>query len=134
MTPSNDTMLNFYQQLGRVFYGIADVDGTVRLDEVEKLDKIVKELWLPLEDTFDEFDTDSAYQIEIVFSWLHENNGHDGDTLKEFGEYMKEHPKLFTEKNRQLIYDTAEKIAESFHGFNKKETTYLHELSKMLKY
>lgn len=134
MTPSNETMLSFYQQLGRVFYGIADADGTVRLNEVEKLDKIVKELWLPLKNTFDEFDIDSAYQIEIVFSWLHENHGHDGDTLKEFAEYIKEHPKLFTEKNRQLIYETAEKIAESFHGFNKKEKTFLHELSEMLKY
>jgi hypothetical protein len=134
MKPSNETMLSFYQQLGRVFYGIADVDGTVRLDEVEKLDKIVKEQWLPLEDTFDEFETDSAYQIEIVFAWLHENNGYDGDILKEFGEYMQEHPKLFTEKNRQLIYDTAENIAESFHGFNKKETTYLHQLSSLLQY
>lgn len=134
MTPSNETMLSFYQQLGRVFYGIADADGTVRFDEVAKLDDIVKEHWLPLEDTFDEFDTDSAYQIEIVFSWLHENDWHEGNTLKEFADYMKEHPKLFTEKNRQLIYDTAEKIAESFHGFNKKETTYLHQLSEMLKY
>jgi hypothetical protein len=134
MTPSNETMQNFYQQLGRVFYGIADIDGTVRLDEVEKLHKIVHEFWLPLENTFDEFETDSAYQIEIVFSWLHENNGYDGDILKEFGEFMKEHPKLFTEKNRQLIYDTAENIAESFHGFNKKETTYLHRLSSLLQY
>ncbi|AWV97866.1 hypothetical protein [Arcticibacterium luteifluviistationis] len=134
MKPSNETMLSFYQQLGRVFYGIADADGTVRLGEVEKLDSIVKEHWLPLEDTFDEFDTDAAYQIEIVFSWLHENNWHEGNTLDEFGDYMKEHPKLFTEKNRQLIYNTAEKIAESFHGFNKKETTFLHQLSDLLKY
>lgn len=134
MKPSNETMLSFYQQLGRVFYGIADADGTVRFDEVEKLDSIVKEHWLPLEDTFDEFDTDSAYQIEIVFSWLHENDWHEGNTLQEFSDYMKEHPKLFTEKNRQLIYNTAEKIAESFHGFNKKETTFLHALSSLLRY
>jgi hypothetical protein len=134
MKPSNETMLGFYQQLGRVFYGIADVDGTVKLDEIAKLDTIVKEYWLPLEATFDQFDTDSAYQIEIVFNWLHENDWHEGNTLKKFGEYMAEHPKLFTEKNRQLIYDTAEKIAESFHGFNKKETTFLHQLSSLLAY
>lgn len=134
MKPSNETMLSFYQQLGRVFYGIADADGTVRLNEVDKLYTVVKEYWLPLEATFDQFDTDAAYQIEIVFSWLYENDWHEGDTLKKFGEYLQEHPKLFTEKNRQLIYDTAEKIAESFHGFNKKETTFLHELSSLLKY
>lgn len=134
MKPSNETMLSFYQQLGRVFYGIADADGTVRLDEVNKLYTVVKEYWLPLEATFDQFDTDAAYQIEIVFSWLYENDWHEGDTLKKFGEYLKGHPKLFTEKNRQLIYDTAEKIAESFHGFNNKETTFLHELSSLLKY
>ena len=132
MTPSNETMISFYQQLGKVFYGIANADGTVRLQEVEKLDTIVKEHWLPLEHTFDEFNTDSAYQIEIVFSWLHENGGYESNTLKEFEEFIKVHPKLFTEINRQLIYDTAEKIADSFHGFNKDETTFLHELSRVL--
>jgi hypothetical protein len=134
MKPSNETMLGFYQQLGRVFYGIADADGTVRLDEVAKLDTIIEEYWLPLEATFDQFDTDAAYQIKIVFTWLHENYWHEGNTLKKFGEYMTEHPKLFTEKNRQLIYDTAEKIAGSFHGFNKQETTFLHQLSSLLAY
>lgn len=134
MKPSNETMLSFYQQLGQLFYGIAAADGTVRFDEVEKLYTVVKEHWLPLETTFDQFETDAAYQIEIVFSWLHEQEWNAIDTLKKFGEYMAEHPKLFTEKNRQLIYDTAEKIAASFHGFNKQETTFLHQLSTLLSY
>lgn len=134
MEPSNETMLSFYQQLGRVFYGIANADGTIKADEVEMLDKIVKKHWLQLEKTFDTFNTDAAYQIEIVFSWLHENDWKSNNTLKEFAEYMTEHPKLFTEQNRQLIYDTAENIAKSFYGFNKKETAYLHQLSKLLQY
>lgn len=134
MKPSNETMLSFYLQLGQLFYGIAAADGTVRFDEVEKLYTVVKEYWLPLETTFDQFETDAAYQIEIVFSWLHEQEWNASDTLKKFGEYMAEHPKLFTEKNRQLIYDTAEKIAASFHGFNKQETTFLHQLSTLLSY
>ncbi|WP_304234618.1 hypothetical protein [Jiulongibacter sediminis] len=132
MKPSNETMLAFYQQLGKVFYGIAHVDGTVRFDEVEKLDIVVKNHWLPLEDTFDEFETDSAYQIEIVFSWLNENDWDQENILPDLKDFMKEHPKLFSKANRQLIYDTAEQIAESFHGMNKKEKSYLIELGHLL--
>ena len=63
MKPSNETMLAFYQQLGRVFYGVAAADKVIRLEEVERLDEIVKKFWLSQEDTFDEFDVDAAYQI-----------------------------------------------------------------------
>lgn len=133
MKPSNETMLSFYQQLGKLFYGIAHADGIVRFNEIEKLDSIVKEFWLPLEDTFDEFDTDSAYQIEIVFSWLNENDWEQKNILPDFQDFMEEHPKLFSKANRQLIYDTAEQIAESFHGMNKEEKSYLTELGHLLK-
>ncbi len=66
--------LNFYQQLGKLFYAVADSDNNIQQDEINKLKKVVREEWLPIEDSVDEFGTDAAYQIEIVFDWLLENN------------------------------------------------------------
>jgi len=42
MKPSSQTMLHFYQQLGKLFYSIAAVDGTVREEEIKKLIEIVR--------------------------------------------------------------------------------------------
>jgi hypothetical protein len=132
MKPSNETMLHFYQQLGRVFFGVAEADGTVREEEIERLDEIVQKHWLGLEDTFDEFDTDSAYQIEIVFAWLNNNDWDKDNILEDFKDFKEEHSKLFGYKNRLLIQGTAQAIAKSFYGTNKAENLYLNDLRKIL--
>lgn len=132
MTPSNETMLHFYQQLGKVFYGVAAADGTVREEEIIRLDEIVKKHWLGLEDTFDEFDTDSAYQIEIVFAWLNNNDWEQEDILGNFKDFKEEHPSLFGYKNRLLIQGTAQAIAKSFYGENKAEGAFLGKLRDIL--
>ena len=60
-------MVHFYRVLGRTFYALAKSDKTVREEELEAMKKAVKDNWLDLEDTYDHFHSDSAYQIEIVF-------------------------------------------------------------------
>lgn len=132
MKPSAETMMAFYQQLGRVFYGVANADGTVRKEEEQKLDELVKNYWVPQENTFDEFHTDSAYQIEIVFSWLEENDWNKDHILADFKDFTEEHPSLFTSKNRQMIMETAEYIADAFHHMNQKEVKFLTELGHIL--
>ena len=55
MKPSHQTMTRFYEHLGKVFYFIAAIDKNVREEEIMKLKQIVKNEWLPLENTFNEF-------------------------------------------------------------------------------
>ncbi len=132
MRPSTETMMTFYEQLGRVFYGVAHADGTVRKEEEQRLDELVKTIWLANEDTEDGFGSDAAYQIEIVFNWLNENDWSQQNILSDFRDYMDEHPHLFDKNRRQLIMETAEFIADSFHHMNKKEVKFLTELGHIL--
>ena len=132
MKPSVNTMISFYQQLGKVFYSIAAVDKIVRKEEITELKKIVKKEWLPLEDTLNEFGDDSAYQIEIIFDWLVENNWIIGDVLPDFKNFKKEHLHLFTPKVNSLILKTARAIADSFSGINKLEQLLINELASVL--
>ena len=67
MKPSNQTITHLYEHLGKVFYTIAAIDKTIRKEEIEKLKQIIKTEWLPLETSFNDFNDDSAYEIEIVF-------------------------------------------------------------------
>lgn len=132
MTPSHQTMIHFYQQLGKLFYSVASVDKTVRKEEIAQLNEIVKKEWLPLENNLSEFGDDAAYQIEIVFDWLVENDWKVGKTVPNFKSFRKEHPSLFTPQVNDLILKTAKAITNSFSGKNKSESVLINELRDIL--
>ncbi|WP_369752755.1 hypothetical protein AB3G34_13690 [Flavobacterium sp. WC2409] len=132
MEPSDKTMVRFYQLLGKLFYCIAAADNTIRKEEINQLKKIVQKEWLPLENTFDEFGSDSGYQIEIVFDWLINNQWDIENVFFDFKIFREEHQHLFTTTIKELILKTAEAIAKSFSGKNKSESVLISKLIVIL--
>ncbi|MEW4922648.1 hypothetical protein [Algibacter sp. 2305UL17-15] len=126
--------LKFYQNLGKLFYAIAAADNQVRDAEFDKLKAVVKMQWLDIDELEDEFHTDAAYQIEIVFDWLDKQDILNAEKLfNDFVDYKNEQPHLFTEPIRKLILKTAHAIAASFAGLNKSELIMLAKLDIELK-
>lgn len=125
-------MIHFYQQLGKLFYSIAAVDGTVHKEEITKLIEIVHQEWVPIETTLNEYGDDSAYQIEIVFDWLIEKDGKIGNGISTLENFKKEHPSIFTPQVNDLILKTALAISESFSNKNKSEMQLITELRDVL--
>ncbi|HSN47223.1 MAG TPA: hypothetical protein VLR29_00540 [Flavobacterium sp.] len=132
MKPSPQTMIHFYQQLGKLFYSVASVDKTVRKEEIAQLNEIVKKEWLPIENHLNEFGDDVAYQIEIVFDWLVENDWKIGKIIPDFEAFKKEHPSLFSSQVNDLILKTAKAITSSFSGENKSESVLIDKLREVL--
>ena len=132
MKPSHQTMIHFYQHLGKLFFRVASVDKTVRKEEIEQLKEIVKKEWVPLENNLNEFGDDAAYQIEIIFDWLVENDWNIGKIIPDFESFKKEHPSLFTTQVNDLILKTAKAIANSFSGKNKSESVLIDKLRGVL--
>jgi hypothetical protein len=132
MKPSDQTMIRFYQQLGKVFYCVAAADNIISKKKILTLKKIVKKEWLPMESTLTEFGEDAAFQIEIVFDWLLENDWNSLDLIIEFENFRKEHPSLFTPKTNDLILKTANAIVASFSNENKSEMELIKGLSAIL--
>ena len=118
----------FYQVLGKLFYAIAMADRHIRPVEVQRLRKYVRNHWLDIDQFEDEFHTDSAYQIEIVFDWLEEEDKNDEGYFKDFEEFYKTNTSKFTPKIKSLILETAEAIASSFAGKNKSELLLIFKL------
>jgi hypothetical protein len=124
----------FYQNLGKLFYAIAASDGMVRAVEFNKLKAFIKQQWLDVDDINDVFDTDAAYQIEIVFDWLNQENILNADICyNDFVAYKIEQPQLFTAEVKRLILKTASGIAHAFSGVNKAELIMLAKLDMELK-
>lgn len=125
-------MEKLYQELGRLFYAVSACDKSIRKEEIDALKKIIREKWINLDDTSDEFNTDTAFQIEIVFDWLLENNWDAKTALADFEKFRNEHQKLFTNELKDLILLTANKIADSFASKNKSELIFISKLQQIL--
>lgn len=120
--------ISFYQNLGKLFYAIAASDKIVRIAEYETLRETVKNKWKQLDDFEDEFHTDAALQIEIVFDWLDYKALSAQQCYNEFVTFKNDNNSLFSEKRKQLLWETSNAIANAFSGKNKSEIIMLTKL------
>jgi len=104
----------------------------VKIEEIKALKSIVEKEWVSIDEYQDEFGTDTAYQIEIIFDWLEENQPDAFLAFKEFSDFKKEHENLFNNKINKLILKTADAIADSFGGKNKSELIMLSKLKSII--
>jgi hypothetical protein len=132
MKYSNRTILRFYQLMGKIFYAAAAIDKIVRKEELGELRKSIKSQWLALDQTFDEFETDSAYQIEIVFDWLNDKHPDPGKAIHSLQLFKKKYPDLFNEKVKGMIMGTASAITSSYSAKNKSELVFMSRLERAL--
>ncbi|MRI00724.1 hypothetical protein GH721_09320 [Kriegella sp. EG-1] len=124
----NNVGNRFYQKVGALFFAIAMADGKVHKMEREKLKGLIREKWMLLDDVEDEFGTDAAFQIEIVFDWYIENERKSSECFKNFETFYKKHSAIFSIQVKSLILETANAIAYSFSGKNKSELQLLGKL------
>ncbi|TDN87988.1 hypothetical protein DET49_110120 [Salegentibacter sp. 24] len=122
----------FYKYIGKLCYAIAASDKVVRVEEMKTLKELVQEKWVPINNSKDEFGTDQAYKIEMIFDWLKENDPDAGWAFNQFKEYKKENNHIFTPDINRLIWETADAIAASFSGKNKSEVIMLSKLKALL--
>ena len=121
--------LKFYQNLGKLFYAIAASDKNVRTEEFLTLKKIVKKYWLDIDSIEDNYSSDAAFQIEIVFDWLNtQENLSSKLCFDDFVDYKNRQNHLFTDEVKNLILKTASAIATAFSGVNKSELIMLAKL------
>ena len=122
----------FYSELGKLLYAVADVDKVITRQEKNELHKIVKEELVPLEKHTDEFGTDAAYYSEIEFDFSDEQIVDSDAAFNSFIDFITEHQTAFDEKLKKLCIHVVEKIASSYKGKNKKEKAIIKKLKDKL--
>jgi uncharacterized protein (DUF302 family) len=129
MITKNIMTLEFYQNLGKLFYAIATVDNFVRKEELDKLKEIVKKEWLTENLIEDTLTTDAEASIINTFKWLQNDEEYNAEAcFNSFMAFKKEQEHLFTSNINTLIFKTARAIASSFSGVNKGELILLTKL------
>lgn len=124
--------LTFYQKLGHLCYAIAAADKKLTSAEETALKRLVTAEWLEVEDSLDEFGEDAAFQTEIVFDWLHERHVSSEDAFGVFSKFFTAHPQFFNNSLKKGIWNTANAVADAFHGKNRAESELLAHLKKLL--
>ena len=125
MKNKQDSTTLFYQNLGELFYAIANADGVVEATEIETLKMVVKQAWLH---------SNNANIIVAMFDWLHDTKAHEAEVcFDNFLSYMTTNKVLFTPKTKALVLQTANAIASRFSGRNKSELILLAKLDIELK-
>jgi len=120
MGSTTENTVEFYQNLGKLFYAIAASDNSVNELEILALKRIVKTEWTSFDD---------ASQIVQVFDWLNVDQEYDADVcFKNFVSFKHRNEHLFKDSTKQLISKTANEIASSFAGRNKSELIMLARL------
>ena len=129
MSLDKGVSLQFYQNLGKIFYAIAVADHVVRDEEYTTVINLVETYWLPEDSVLLSSKSDEKNAIIDTFKWLYEYKEEDVDECyKSFISFKKSNPSIFTKNINALILKTVGKIAMSFSGQNKSELILLAKL------
>ncbi|TLP71129.1 hypothetical protein [Maribacter sp. ACAM166] len=120
--------IELYENLGKLFYAMASIDGTVHTKEIDHLRSYIRSYWLAVDSIEDEYGSDAAFRIETTFDWSLEYEKGAEDSFKQFKEFYKEHNKIFTPAVKRLVLDTANAMANAYAGKNKAELILLSKI------
>ena len=123
----------FYQELGKLLYAIANADGKVQKAELKQLQKIVSDELVPLDDTTDEFGTNAAFITEFMFD-VYEGTKQDVEkAFNSFLGYLQINKPMLDEKHKKAVISAAHKVAEAFKGMTDEEKQLIKTLEKEIK-
>ena len=122
----------FYSEVGKLLYAIADIDGFISPQEKKKLQEIVRRELVPIEKHGDEYGTDAAFYAETEFNILDENSSDPETAFESFIDFVDEHHTAFDEKMKNVCIRVAKELAYAYRGTNKKEKMLIDKLKEKL--
>lgn len=122
----------FYSELGKLLYAVADIDGVITQEEKKKLQDVIKKELVPVEVNKDEFGTNVAYYSEMEFDILDEEIGDAESAFNSFIDFVDEHHTAFDKNMKNISLHIARELAAAYRGTNKKEKVLVEKLKKKL--
>ena len=123
---------NFYAEVGKLLYAIAKADGSITPEEIKAIHKMVLNDLVPLENSTDEFGTDSAFYVEMEFDYLNENFQDPDVAFNSFVDYVDDHYTAFDYHLKDAVFRVAETLTRSFHETNIKDHYMILKLKEVL--
>lgn len=122
----------FYSEIGKLLYAVADVDGVISPAEKKALKDLIRTELVPVENSKDEFGTDSAYYAEFEFDILEEANASPKAAFDSFINFLDNHHSAFDKKLKDATLLVVTKLADAYHKTSKKEEVLINQLKMKL--
>ena len=122
----------FYSELGKLLYAVADIDKVITQEEKKKLLAMVKDELVPHEKNKDQFDTNIAFYTEIEFDVLEEQIADAKTAFNSFLDFVDDHYTAFDERMKNICVQVAKEIARAYNETSKNEKKLLHHLINKL--
>ncbi len=122
----------FYAELGKLLYAVADIDGVITQKEKKELQMIVHEELVPVEKHVDNFGTDTAFYTEMEFDYLDEQISDAESAFESFIAFVEEHHTAFNKNLKNACLHLVAKLADAYQGTNKKEKLLIDKLKQQL--
>lgn len=119
---------DFYSELGKLLYAVADVDGVITPQEKEALHVIVKEELVPIEKHIDSFGTNAAYYAEMEFDYLDEKIADTEVAFNSFVDFVEEHHTAIDSKMKETTIRIVKELADAYYKTNRKEKELIAKL------
>ncbi len=123
----------YYSELGKVLYAIANANGNISDKEKDVLKEIVRKELVPAEKHTDTFGTDAAYYTEIEFDILEDSLPDTDAAFDSFIDFTEEHHTAITPAMRESALRVTQKLIDIYHHHHKKEHALAKKLSDKLK-
>ena len=123
---------DFYAELGKLLYAVADIDHVITQKEKKALYDIVKNELVPSERHTDQFNTDVAFYTEMEFEFLDETIGETEAAFNSFIDFVEDHHTAFDEQMKKVSIHVAKELALAYHGTNRKEKALIAKLKEKL--
>lgn len=122
----------FYAELGKLLYAVADVDGMISEKEKKSLQEIVRKELVPIEDSLDHFGTDSAFYTNFEFDILDDAIEDPAIAFESFIQFIENYQSDIDIKMIHATRKVAIQLANAYKNTNKKEKELLSTLNKKL--
>jgi hypothetical protein len=122
----------FYSELGKLLYAVADVDGKISQEEKRTLHELVNEELSPVANKKDAFGTNLAFYTEFEFDVMEENGMDPESAFQSFIDFVEDHKKVIDHRMISAIRKVTFKLANAYHSTNEKERELLSVLNKKL--
>jgi uncharacterized tellurite resistance protein B-like protein len=122
----------FYGELGKLLYAVADVDGAITQKEKKALREIVSKELAPAEKHKDIYGTDAAFYAEAEFDFLEAEDADAETAFNSFIDFVEDHHTAFDDRMIDVCLKVAYKIASAYKRKNRREKVLAEKLKEKL--
>jgi hypothetical protein len=122
----------FYTELGKLLYAVADADGIIRAGEREYLDELIQTRMAHREIHTDEYGTNDAWYARFEFDVAEEQALDPVLAFQSFIEYLDNRKKELTRDTLELCLLLADRLAEACHHTNRPENIMIQQLREKI--